>query len=76
MRRFGWRARRRGKWGSTRCSSHAAGFAVTKRAATPLLNAGYDPNTYSAGLIGFITAFVRGRQGLSESDATACGPMI
>jgi hypothetical protein len=41
-----------------------------------LLNAGYDPNTYSAGLIGFITAFVRGRQGLSECDATACGPMI
>ena len=41
----------------------------TIRAAIPLLNAGYDPNTYSAGLIGFITAFVPGRQGLNERDA-------
>lgn len=48
-----------------------AGFAVTQRAAIPLLNAGYDQNTYSAGLIGFIAAFVPGRQGLSEADATA-----
>jgi len=48
-----------------------ARFAVTKRTAIPLLNADYDPNTYSAGLIGFISAFVPGRQGLSESDVTA-----
>jgi ubiquinone/menaquinone biosynthesis C-methylase UbiE len=47
----------------------AAGFSVTQRAAIPLLNAGYDPNTFSAGLIGFITAFVPGRQGLGERDA-------
>ena len=39
------------------------------REAIPLLNAGYDPNTFSAGLIGFITAFVPGRQGLGERDA-------
>jgi arsenite methyltransferase len=48
-----------------------AGFTVTKREAIPLLNAGYDPNTFSAGLIGMIAAFVAGRQGLSELDATA-----
>ncbi len=48
----------------------AAGFSVARRAAIPLLNAGYDPNTFSAGLIGFITAFVPGRQGLSERDAS------
>jgi arsenite methyltransferase len=47
------------------------GFAVTQRTAIPLLNAGYDPNTYSAGLIGFIVAFVPGRQGLTQADATA-----
>ena len=47
----------------------AVGFSIARRAAIPLLNAGYDPNTYSAGLIGFITAFVPGRQGLTEEDA-------
>jgi SAM-dependent methyltransferase len=47
----------------------AVGFSVAHRAAIPLLNAGYDPNTFSAGLIGFITAFVPGRQGLRERDA-------
>ncbi len=47
----------------------AAGFSVARRAAIPLMNAGYDPNTFSAGLIGFITAFVPGRQGVSERDA-------
>ena len=47
----------------------AAGFSIARRAVIPLLNAGYDPNTYSAGLIGFITAFVPGRQGLTEDDA-------
>ena len=30
-----------------------AGFSVTHRSAIPLLNAGYDPDTYSAGPIGF-----------------------
>jgi hypothetical protein len=49
----------------------AAGFAVTRRAVIPLLNAGYDPNAFSAGLIGFVTAFVPGRQGLNERDAAA-----
>ena len=48
-----------------------AGFAVTRREAIPLLNVGYDPRTYSAGLIRFISAFVPGRQGLTEEDAVA-----
>jgi SAM-dependent methyltransferase len=48
-----------------------AGFSVARRQAIPLLNAGYDPNTYSAGLISFIAAFVPGRQGLTEVDAQA-----
>jgi hypothetical protein len=48
-----------------------ARFSVARREAIPLLNAGYDPNTYSAGLIGFITAFVPGLQGLTEPDGRA-----
>lgn len=48
-----------------------AGFTLTERVAVPILNAGYDPHTLSAGLIGFVSAFVPGRQGLTEADATA-----
>jgi arsenite methyltransferase len=47
------------------------GFTVTHRAAIPLFNAGYDPRTYSAGLIGFISAFVPGRAGVTAADAKA-----
>jgi len=49
----------------------AAGFTVTHRAVLPLLNACYRADTYSAGLIGFIAAFVPGRDGLTEQDVTA-----
>jgi arsenite methyltransferase len=48
-----------------------AGFTVTERIAHPLLNAGYDQNTFSAGLIELIASFVPGRQGVSEEDARA-----
>jgi arsenite methyltransferase len=48
-----------------------AGFAVTHRAVIPILDAGYDTNTYSAGLIGFITPFVPGHNGVTEADTTA-----
>ena len=48
-----------------------AGFALTRREVIPLLNAGFDTNTYSAYLIGFITAFVPGHRGLTETDAKA-----
>jgi arsenite methyltransferase len=47
----------------------ATGFSIERSAAIPLLNAGYDPNTFSAGLIGFVRAFVPGRHGLTEDDA-------
>ena len=48
-----------------------AGFTVTHRSTIPLFNAGYDPCTYSAGLIGFIGAFVPGRSGVTAADANA-----
>ena len=48
-----------------------AGFSVTHRSVIPLFNAGYDPATYSAGLIGFITAFVPGRASVTAADANA-----
>ena len=45
-----------------------AGFSVTHRAAIPLLNVGYDPDTYSAGLIGFVSAFVPRHSAISADD--------
>jgi len=48
-----------------------AGFAVTLRSTIPLLNAGYDTNTFSAGLIGFIAAFVSQRPGVTRDEANA-----
>ncbi len=43
-------------------------FSVTHRAAIPLLNAGYDPDTYSAGLIGFVSAFVPRHSDITVGD--------
>jgi arsenite methyltransferase len=58
-----------------------AGFSVTHRSAIPLLNAGYDPDTYSAGLIGFVAAFVPGHSDITAgelacwaSDLVGLGP--
>jgi SAM-dependent methyltransferase len=58
-----------------------AGFSVTDRAAIPLLNVGYDPDTFSAGLIEFIAAFVPGHSEMTAgdlrswaSDLTGLGP--
>jgi arsenite methyltransferase len=48
-----------------------AGFTVTHRSTIPLFNAGYDAGTYSAGLIGFISAFVPGRKGVTPADTDA-----
>jgi arsenite methyltransferase len=48
-----------------------AGFTVTHRAAVPLLNTVYNADTFSAGLVGFISAFVPGRHGLTETDVQA-----
>jgi|SRR5882672_10335362 len=47
------------------------GFTVTQRSAIPLFNAGYDAHTFSAGLIGFIAAFVPGRAGVTATDVNA-----
>ena len=48
-----------------------AGFEVTERQTIPLLNAGWDPDTFSRHLIGFISAFVPGRQGITEDEVAA-----
>jgi arsenite methyltransferase len=48
-----------------------AGFTVRVRTTIPILNAGHEPRTYSAGLIGFIAGFVPGRQGITEDEARA-----
>jgi arsenite methyltransferase len=48
-----------------------AGFTVTHRGALPLLNGEYRAETYSAGLINFIGAFVPGRDGLTADEVTA-----
>lgn len=45
-----------------------AGFEVTGRRLIPVFNPVYDEDTYSAGTIGTIGAFVTGRQGLTEQD--------
>ncbi len=37
----------------------------------PILNAGFDPRTYSGGLIGFVSGFVAGRQEISDEEAAA-----
>jgi ubiquinone/menaquinone biosynthesis C-methylase UbiE len=50
-----------------------AGFTVTRRAVVPLFNAGYQAETYSAGLIEFISAFVTGRAGLTKTEVDTWG---
>jgi arsenite methyltransferase len=45
-----------------------AGFSVRSTTAIPMLNVGYDPRTYSAGLIGFISGFVAGRSGITQAE--------
>jgi hypothetical protein len=48
-----------------------AGFTVARCEVVPLLNSSYHPQTYSAGLIGFIAGFVPGRAGLTVDDVEA-----
>ena len=48
-----------------------AGFEPPSCAVVPLLNRGYDPDTYSAGLLPIVAAFVSGRRGVSEEEAAA-----
>jgi SAM-dependent methyltransferase len=49
----------------------AAGFAVQGCEVVPLLNAGYDRNTYSAGIIELVAEFVNGRAGITADDSAA-----
>ncbi|GAA1617689.1 hypothetical protein GCM10009744_00290 [Kribbella alba] len=48
-----------------------AGFTVTHLQVAPMLNAGFDPRTYSAGLIDIVAGFVPGRGGITEEEARA-----
>ncbi len=48
-----------------------AGFQVQRSGVIPLLNAEYDENTYSYGLIGLIGAFVIDRCGITKEDVEA-----
>ena len=48
-----------------------SGFTLTHLQVVPMLNAGYDVHSLSAGLIDIITAFVPGRAGVSEDEAQA-----
>jgi arsenite methyltransferase len=48
-----------------------AAFAITGCRAIPLLNTSYSESSFSAGLIGFITAFVPGRRGVSADELAA-----
>ena len=45
-----------------------AGFSVPGCQVIPLVNIGYDADTYSAGLIGFVTAVLAGRPGVPAEE--------
>jgi hypothetical protein len=46
-----------------------AGFAGQECEVVPLLNVGYDRNTYSAGMIELVADFVGGRAGITAEAA-------
>lgn len=48
-----------------------AGFTLTHLQVVPMLNVGFDPRTYSAGLIDIVAGFVPGRAEVTEQDAQA-----
>jgi hypothetical protein len=48
-----------------------AGFEITACQAIPLLNTSYSESSFSAGLIGFIAAFVPGRGGVTGDESAA-----
>jgi arsenite methyltransferase len=49
----------------------AGGFRLERAAAVPLLNVGYDRDTYSAGMLELVAAFVAGRRGVDADEAGA-----
>jgi arsenite methyltransferase len=48
-----------------------AGFTVTHLQVIAMLNAGFDPRTYSAGLVDIVEAFVPGRAKVTKEEAQA-----
>lgn len=48
-----------------------AGFAVEDRFAWTLLNAGWDDDAFSAGLLGVVAAYVPGHGGVTEEETKA-----
>jgi arsenite methyltransferase len=48
-----------------------AGFALRSTTVVPVLNVGYERETYSAHVIGTIAGFVPGRRGVSAEEAAA-----
>ena len=45
------------------------GFRMERAVAVPLLNVGYDRDTYSAGMLEVVAAFVAGRRGVDAAQA-------
>jgi arsenite methyltransferase len=54
-----------------RGSLERAGFQVAPPRVVPLCNVGFDPGTYSAGLLDFVVGFVVGRDGLTAEEVQA-----
>lgn len=48
-----------------------AGFALPEVRTLPLLTVGWDETAFAAGVIGFIAAFVPGRDGISAAEVEA-----
>ncbi len=48
-----------------------AGFQVVRRDVNPMFNPEYSPDSYSAGILEGVRAFVPGRRGLTREDADA-----
>jgi arsenite methyltransferase len=49
----------------------AAGLELADAAIIPILNQGADRNTYSAGMLGVVAAYVAGRGDVTADEATA-----
>jgi arsenite methyltransferase len=47
------------------------GFTVARRQVHPILNAGYDEQMFSAGVIGLVAHFVPGRAGVAQAEVQA-----
>jgi SAM-dependent methyltransferase len=48
-----------------------AGFTLREARPLPLLTLGWDENAFAAGVIGFIAAFVPGRDGITAAEVAA-----